>query len=59
MAMETKTGKPAWKGFGPDPRDPSTVLYVQPDDVVVPIRASDPTTLGDPIKASDLAKEKS
>lgn len=54
-----ETGKPEWKGFGPDPRDSSSVLYVQPSDVVVPIRNSDPTSLGDPIKASDLWKEKS
>jgi hypothetical protein len=57
MAMETK--KPEWKGFGPDPRDPSTVLYVQADDIVTPIRPVGPhAELGDPIKASDLWKEK-
>lgn len=46
------------KGFGPDPEDTSSILYVQENDVVVPIRADDPTKLGKPIRAGDLWKEK-
>jgi hypothetical protein len=56
--------KTQWKGFGPDPRDTSSVLYVQPDDVVIPIREvggkdGRPASaeMGDPTTAKDLWKE--
>jgi hypothetical protein len=50
--------KREWKGFGPDPKDTSSVLYVQPEEMVTPIRQlGDSAELGDPVKASELAKE--
>jgi len=55
--------KRKWKGFGPDPKDTTSVLYVQPEDVLVPIREMGAegkpksAEIGDPIIAKDLWKE--
>lgn len=52
-----------WKGFGPDPRDTTSLLYVQPDDVVIPIReirdadGNRQAELGEPVKARDLSND--
>lgn len=61
MAMETqqKPTNPHKRLFGPDVNDTSSVLFVKPHDVVVPLRqAGNDVAVGDPITAEELAKEK-
>jgi len=56
--------KRKWKGFGPDPKDTTSILYVQPGDVVVPIlelpgKDGRPPSaeIGEPVIAKDLRRE--
>ena len=62
MVMETKPKKHN-RQYGADPSDPSSSLFVQPNDEVVPISesvAADGTRsaeFGEPILAKELWKE--